>query len=183
MQGPITYGDGSMYEGESNESGMRHGKGRLTFANGDVYQGEFAHDQMHGQGRYMYSNRSIYDGNFVEGQSHGNGSYEWPGGTRYVGPWSNGQPHGQNGTLYFNAKGNKNNSYTCKWVNGQMSGKGGLYIDHDGKQIQAQAHEDIQAIVDYKNIPQNGTHTGKFYFQGGMYEGAWNSRLPHGTPH
>jgi hypothetical protein len=186
QEGPVTYSDGSMYEGESNEHGMRHGKGRLTFANGDVYQGDFADDQMHGQGRYMYSNRSIYDGSFVEGQQHGSGTYEWAVGTRYVGPFANGQPHGHSGTLYFDFKGNaaasRANSYTCKWVNGQLAGKGGMYIDHDGKQIQAQAHEDIQALVDYKMLPQHGQHTGKFYFNGGSYEGAWNDKLPHGNP-
>ena len=97
-----SYSDGSVYDGPTNDVGERHGKGRLTFANGDVYEGDFAHDQMHGQGRYEYHNRSVYEGSFYEGQQHGQGTYAWSDGrTKYVGPFANGQPHGEEGTLYF----------------------------------------------------------------------------------
>lgn len=34
--------------------GKRHGQGTYTYANGDVYNGEWVDDKKHGQGIYQY---------------------------------------------------------------------------------------------------------------------------------
>lgn len=40
------------YEGERNEDEERHGKGKATLPNGDVYEGQYVHGKRHGQGTY-----------------------------------------------------------------------------------------------------------------------------------
>ena len=79
-----------------------------------------------------------------------------------------------------NAPESQANSYTCSWEMGQMAPRGGRFTDHSGKTVVAQPHEDIRSLVDYKSVPQTGQHKGKFYFQGAVYEGAWNGKMPHG---
>ena len=40
------------YDGERNDKGQRHGRGRYLFSNGDSYDGEWKRDKMHGFGEY-----------------------------------------------------------------------------------------------------------------------------------
>ena len=49
-------GDIGVYEGDRNEEGERHGHGRATFPNGDVYEGEYSFGKRHGKGSYRYKN-------------------------------------------------------------------------------------------------------------------------------
>ncbi len=48
-------------------SPQRHGKGRLRFVSGNVYNGEFQYNQIHGQGVMAYRNRDRYDGRWKNG--------------------------------------------------------------------------------------------------------------------
>ena len=47
--GVIEYSNGDKYEGETKDL-VRHGKGKLTFADGRVYEGEFVADEATGEG-------------------------------------------------------------------------------------------------------------------------------------
>jgi len=40
------------YEGERNEDEQRHGKGKATLPNGDVYEGQYVNGKRHGEGTY-----------------------------------------------------------------------------------------------------------------------------------
>lgn len=59
--------------------GQRHGHGIRTFANSDVYDGEFLNDKRHGQGTFLL-NGDKYTGAFVDGNFHGRGTLEFGGG-------------------------------------------------------------------------------------------------------
>ena len=37
------------YEGDRNDSGERHGQGKATLPNGDVYEGSYENGQRHGR--------------------------------------------------------------------------------------------------------------------------------------
>ena len=50
-----------MYHGQSSKV-EKHGKGKLTKANGDVYDGDFVSDKMHGERKVIY-----VDGEVIEG--------------------------------------------------------------------------------------------------------------------
>jgi len=46
--------------------------------------------KFHGQGRLTYANGSYYDGEWVNGIQHGTGIFEHPGSSKYEGTWING---------------------------------------------------------------------------------------------
>lgn len=57
------------YEGERNEAGEKHGQGKLTYANGDTYVGEWKNNKKDGKGTYLYKNGDCYTGNTCEQHS------------------------------------------------------------------------------------------------------------------
>ena len=63
--------DGSEYLGEWNEAGEKHGTGFQLTTTGDLYEGQFVHDQPHGLGRFLKANGEAYQGNFVQGKAQG----------------------------------------------------------------------------------------------------------------
>merc|ERR1712241_947445 len=83
-KGIYTYGKEQNGNGRSIESpalsynGMfkdndRHGKGVLTWRNGNKYDGDFLDNQIHGFGTKTYTDGRIYEGNWREGQREGYG--------------------------------------------------------------------------------------------------------------
>ena len=52
--GTMTYFDGGVFEGEWNDVGYRHGKGKYSWPNGDVYEGGFRGDKINGEGTMKY---------------------------------------------------------------------------------------------------------------------------------
>ena len=40
----------------------RHGEGKMTSANGDVYDGDWREDKPHGMGKCTYNDGNIYKG-------------------------------------------------------------------------------------------------------------------------
>ena len=46
---------------------MRHGQGKFTFANGDIFQGDWVDHKMHGKGSITISDGRKYENNWVEG--------------------------------------------------------------------------------------------------------------------
>jgi hypothetical protein len=68
------------YEGEYNEEGKRHGKGKYTFADGRVYEGDWKDDMRNGRGRITYSSGYIFEGNWNNDISDGGGMITFPNG-------------------------------------------------------------------------------------------------------
>jgi hypothetical protein len=59
--------DGNVFEGDYIE-GHRTGKGKMTYTNGDVYEGEYNHDNRKGdKGKYTWAkNGNVYEGGFYK---------------------------------------------------------------------------------------------------------------------
>ena len=55
------------FEGEFKD-GEYHGKGKLTFDNGDVYEGEFKDGEYHGMGKATLANGDVLEGIFQENE-------------------------------------------------------------------------------------------------------------------
>ena len=72
-----------MYEGDW-ENDEQQGNGVLKFANGSVYEGEFANGQPHGEGKYTYKTVDFDD---IK---------------EYCGSWAQGQPSGYGKAIYNN---------------------------------------------------------------------------------
>ena len=67
--------DFSSYHGPFVD-GLPDGKGKLTWASGDVWNGEFKNGVIHGFGTFENTTNSnfVYKGNFVNGKFEGRGT-------------------------------------------------------------------------------------------------------------
>ena len=82
---------------------LQHGKGKMTWASGSVYEGEWKEGLQHGQG--VYSLRSaagdinVYEGEWEEGKKHGRGKYTIVKRNavleQYDGEWKENRRHGK----------------------------------------------------------------------------------------
>jgi len=109
------------YEGELNDDGLYHGKGVITYPNGEQYVGDFKDGKRDGQGTYIYSSGSKYVGEWKDGKRGGQGTANYPDGSKYVGEWKDDKRNGQ-GTLTF-PSGEK---YVGEWKNNKANGQGTL---------------------------------------------------------
>lgn len=90
----------------------KHGKGKYTWANGNVYDGDWKNDKMHGKGKYTWADGNVYDGNWKNDKMDGKGKYTWANGNVYEGGWKKDKKHGK-GT-YKLVNGDK---YEEEWEN------------------------------------------------------------------
>ena len=45
---------------------MKSGHGKMKYANGEIYDGEWAHDYREGKGEYHYKDGDLYIGAFLQ---------------------------------------------------------------------------------------------------------------------
>ena len=84
------------YEGELNDDGLYHGKGVITYPNGEKYVGEFKEGLRNGQGTYTYPDGEKYVGEWKNGLPfNGRGTFNYPDGSKYVGEFKDGVPNGR----------------------------------------------------------------------------------------
>ncbi len=98
---------------------MRHGKGKMTFSNGDQYNGRWLHDQQT-KGEYTTSaDNSVYSGYFKDDTYNGRGRIKYSDGVEYRGNWVSGIKDGN-----FDIKIPGANGGICKgrYSNGQSDG-------------------------------------------------------------
>lgn len=111
------------YEGERDEHRERHGHGKNTFPNKDVYVGDYLHGKRQGTGKYFYKAAADkiakYDGEFVDFKKCGQGTMYYPDGAIYKGMFAEGKRHGQGVYTYPNG-----DTYSGAWVNGMKHGPG-----------------------------------------------------------
>lgn len=89
---------GTRFEGRFI-AGARQGQGRITYFNGDVYDGQWKDDKRWGFGVYSYGVASPwagdrYEGEWVADKMDGAGTYRWSIGDSYSGAWQDGQQVG-----------------------------------------------------------------------------------------
>jgi hypothetical protein len=79
------------YEGEWKDGEM-NGKGKLTFSNGDIYEGEFVRGEREGIGTYYYTEKGdVYKGSWKSGYKDGSGTYGYKNGKVIKGIWERGK--------------------------------------------------------------------------------------------
>eukprot|EP00579_Thalassiosira_antarctica_P030768 CAMPEP_0202034056 /NCGR_PEP_ID=MMETSP0905-20130828/66359_1 /ASSEMBLY_ACC=CAM_ASM_000554 /TAXON_ID=420261 /ORGANISM="Thalassiosira antarctica, Strain CCMP982" /LENGTH=201 /DNA_ID=CAMNT_0048597973 /DNA_START=718 /DNA_END=1321 /DNA_ORIENTATION=+ len=76
-------GDCVGYVGERNANGLRCGRGKMTWKNGDVYEGEWKADKIDGQGTHWDVNGDRYTGEWKADAIDGQGTYWYANGNRY----------------------------------------------------------------------------------------------------
>ncbi|CAD8091168.1 unnamed protein product [Paramecium primaurelia] len=131
-KGEVTFKNGNKYEGEFH-NGMLHGEGTFTWASGVIYKGEFTYNKIEGQGTYYWPEGSTYTGIVVNGLRHGQGKFVTADKSAvYEGQWENGLRHGF-GKITFKSGA----TFEGQFYQGNKSGKGkmiypsGNYYDGD----------------------------------------------------
>ena len=97
--GKMTYADGKVYEGHF-EYGVRSGRGKSTKPDGTTYEGNWKNDKINGHCVLTWSTTGVYAGyvyvgDFVEDQRSGHGRMIYPDGGVYIGEWLNDKQNGQ----------------------------------------------------------------------------------------
>jgi hypothetical protein len=54
---------------------VRSGEGKLTDADGNIYEGKWLNDKAHGQGTLYWKNGDKYEGLWAKGIQHGRGTF------------------------------------------------------------------------------------------------------------
>ncbi|TMW56925.1 hypothetical protein Poli38472_002850 [Pythium oligandrum] len=159
--GGVVYDVGSWRLGTD---GCIHRRGRLKYANGDIYDGEWANGKRHGKGILTFANGSSYIGAFETNLFHGFGvlnivrtqhplTRQWVPGERYEGDFQYGKKHGKglsrgaNGEQYdgqfhdgyYHGRGvcayPNGDVYGGEWVHGKWQGSGELRLQDGSKYV------------------------------------------------
>ena len=85
---------GNLYEGERDAQGHRHGRGKFTFADGAVYEGDWLHGLRHGVGEFKYKDGSVYKGQWQHDLKHGQGKFWFSNGDITLGVWTHDRLNG-----------------------------------------------------------------------------------------
>ncbi len=148
----IEYSDDSVYVGQTKEL-LPDGKGKLTFVNGESYEGDFVAGEMTGYGTYIYSPAigDKYEGFLKNGKREGKGKYTWSDGSYYEGGFKDDMKHGEGTFIWANGA-----SYKGTFVNDVKDGRG-VYVFANGDKYEGDFVSDVR------------TGTGTYTWQNGEY--------------
>jgi len=174
------------FEGETNANGRKHGRGKLTWDDGDSFEGEFLEDEkvrgifrwstgdtyegewkqdlMHGQGRYDYADGRSYIGQWERGYRHGKGVFAWPNGDHYEGEFVTDMCHGVGVHTYADGK-----QYKGEWRDNKKHGYGVMYWPKGSKTEGMWDHNLITGFTIFTEIG------------GKRYEERWKDGARDGT--
>lgn len=135
-RGTMRFNDGSVYNGEWQNSVMI-GKGTCTYADGHTkYEGEWKKGVPDGQGSFTYSNGDQYTGRWQKGLMDGEGVYKFKNSERYEGGWKQNKHHG-NGKFTYKS----GNVYNGQWRYGMRDGHG-MFIYANGDEFAGEYYDD-----------------------------------------
>ncbi|MEM9824546.1 MAG: hypothetical protein AAF985_25895 [Bacteroidota bacterium] len=90
----ITYANGDVYEGQL-ANGNREGQGKMTYANDNVLEAEWKDDKVKEEGSLIFANGNEYFGQLNNDLPEGTGSMIYKDGHTYSGDWKQGEWHGR----------------------------------------------------------------------------------------
>ena len=122
--GKLSHSKGALsYEG-SWMNGLRHGEGKVVYADGSTYEGSWKNGLRYGEGKMVCADGSTYEGSWKNGCRHGEGKVVYSNGLTYQGSWENDSPCGR-GTSRRN-----NHTFSGMFLNGRLNGFGkAVYAD------------------------------------------------------
>lgn len=160
--GRVTFGNGDVFNG-ALVNGQREGQGEMVWANGQRYRGDWAGDIPKGHGVMQFANGNRYEGGFSAGMAEGQGTTVFASGDRFVGLHSKGRPDGHG--IYTWANGQ---AYQGAWTKDQPNGQGKLTFAngnrYEGQFVNGLPHGAGQLV----------------YASGETYEGLFAQGAPHG---
>ena len=163
-KGPVKLNDGRIYIGQWNQRGVPHGKGRMIFPDGCVYEGEWEEGRQTGNGHKYWPDGNFYEGAFVNGLMEGNGKLEFEDGNLYEGEFSKDMLNGFGKFLWAD----KGMVYEGNWFENQKHGRGTCKWS-DGRTYEGEYAFDKKEGYGVFSWPN-----------GKKYEGEWKAGKQHG---
>ena len=117
-KGKYSWSDGTVYEGDWDQ-GKISGKGKLIWSSGAKYEGDFSGGYLHGIGTMTSPDQSVYSGAWRMNVRHGLGRKEYCNSDLYDGSWREGSQEGRGSYSWTNG-----NRYIGSWKKGKMGGRG-----------------------------------------------------------
>jgi len=157
-KGRLSFTDGRLYEGEI-EGGKPNGKGKMTLPN-EVYEGNFVDGVLQGKGKFTFLSGDFYqcyEGDFVNGKFHGKGKFTFKDDHEYEGDFVEGAFQGKG--RWINLR--YDDIYEGDFFKGRKHGKGKI-IYADGRVYEG----------DWAKGRYNG-HGKMIYADGRVEEGNW----------
>ena len=96
----MIFSDKSIYDGEQDAAGNKHGKGVQQDVDGNFFEGFWKKDMRHGCGRQIKSNKEVYIGDWDMNQRKGLGFARFPNGNTYDGEWADNKRSGEGEAKY-----------------------------------------------------------------------------------
>ncbi|MGH8435367.1 MAG: C13 family peptidase [Pseudomonas sp.] len=129
LQGPgrVDYANGSWFQGQFKD-GQPEGLGKWQGPSGESYVGEFHQGLFDGQGKLTYSNGSSYEGGFKQARMEGEGTLKQDG-LSYRGEFKQDRYHG-----FGKLERADGSSFQGRFVQGQPDGEG-VRSDGSGNQF------------------------------------------------
>lgn len=159
--------EGTRYSGKFviDTSGLTYsGTGKISWANGDVFDGTLINGRRNGVGQSIWANGQHYNGDWLDDAQTGKASVKFPDGNHFEGGVVNGRPHGQGRMLYASG-----DSYSGQFNAGSKEGRG-IYIWKNGQKFDGE----------WKNQSPDGK--GRMEFASGeIYEGQFLNGTPDGV--
>jgi MORN repeat len=150
------YGEKGTYAGSlSKATGMPHGKGRLEYAAGRWYEGDWKHGRWTGRGRLSNGDGDLYEGELRNDHKHGKGTMRFADGRVFLGEYINGQMI--EGRMTYQ----DGSTYDGSWVDGMRHGRGKCVFTDDS------IYEG-----EFREGEFHG-HGKMSWSDGGWYEGEW----------
>ena len=116
--GKITWTNGDVYDG-TLVKGQRQGKGLFIWANGQRFEGDWVQDTPSGKGKMQFANGNRYDGDVVAGIPQGMGRMQYASGDDYSGRFNAGVPDGRGTYTWKNGQ-----TFDGEWKSERPNGQG-----------------------------------------------------------
>jgi hypothetical protein len=155
-RGVLTQANGDVYEGHWKD-GKREGRGVCWWGNGDAYEGEWKNDKIHGKGLFISKSGDKYEGEYKNGKREGEGLYRAVSGDSYKGHWKNDKMEGMGVYKWKNG-----DVYEGNWKNDKIEEKG-VYQWRSGPR----GGDKYEG--EYKSDKMEGK--GKYWFGNGLLSG------------
>lgn len=184
--GKLTWENGDTFDGSLLKS-QRHGRGQFVWANGQTYDGDWENDKPVGRAKMKFANGNQYDGLVSDGIPHGQGQMRYASGDTYAGQFRTGVPHGRGIYAWKNGQ-----QYDGEWENDLPQGQGKLRFAngnvYEGTLVKGvpngQGRTAFASGEIYAGQVVNGLPDGQGTFTwptGDKYIGQWKAGKKHGA--
>lgn len=116
--GKITWTNGDVYDG-TLVKGQRQGKGLFIWANGQRFEGDWVQDTPSGKGKMQFANGNRFEGDVVAGIPQGMGRMQYASGDDYNGRFNAGVPDGRGIYTWKNGQ-----TFDGEWKSERPNGQG-----------------------------------------------------------